>query len=305
MVKRNKEFWLIILSFFILYIVWGSTYLANAWGVKSVPPFIFAGVRFLIAGITLLGISRLFGPIQITKQQLKNTAFAGIFLFTVGNGMIVWSLQYIDSGIAALFVSFEPLIVAVMLWQMKNEKPKRDTSIGIGLGIIGMLLLVGQPHFVTSTSFLLGTLAIVAALLAWGYIAIWMPNADLPKSIMQSAAFQMIIGGIGLLILSALAGEAKDLHIENLNTTAFWCFAYLVVFGSIFAFSAFNFLLQTVSPTKVVTSAYVNPVVALILGWWLNNEKLSTQSLLATIALLTGVVFITLAKSRKRKKVTV
>lgn len=302
MAKRSKEFWLIILSFFIIYIVWGSTYLANAWGIQSIPPFLFAGTRFLIAGILLLGISRLFGQIQITKPQLKNTVFAGIFLFTVGNGLVVWALQFMNSGIAALFVSFQPLIVAMMLWQMKKDKPKRDTWIGIILGIFGMMLLVGQPHFVTSISFLYGTLAIVVALFAWGYLAIWIPEADLPKSIMQSAAFQMIMGGIGLLVLSVLAREFTNFHIENLNKTAFWSFAFLVFFGSIIAFSAFNYLLKAVSPTKVVTSAYVNPVVALLIGWWLNNESLTPQSLVAATVLLTGVVFITLAKSRKKKK---
>jgi drug/metabolite transporter (DMT)-like permease len=302
MAKRSKEFWLVIFSFFIIYIVWGSTYLANAWGIKSVPPFLFAGFRFVVAGILLLGISRLFGAIAITKQQFKNTVISGVFLFTIGNGLVVWSLQYINSGIAALFVAFQPLIVAMMLWKMKNEKPKRETWIGIGLGLFGMFLLVGQPHFVTSTSFLLGTIAILIALFAWGYISIWIPDADLPKSIMQSAAFQMITGGMGLLLFSVIIGELKNFHIENFNTTTFWSFSYLVVFGSIIAFSSFNYLLKAVSPTKVVTSAYVNPVVALIIGWWLNNESLSPQSLIAAIVLLTGVVFITLTKSRKRRR---
>ncbi len=298
MTKDKKQFWLIILAFFIIYIVWGSTYLANAWGVKSVPPFLFAGARFLLAGILLLGIARLFKPIKITKNQLKNTVIAGIFLFTVGNGLVVWSLQYLDSGIAALFVAFEPLIVALMLWQWKNKKPKTETWIGIAFGIIGIGLLVGQPNFVSSAIFVYSMIAIMGALLAWGYIAIWIPDADLPESIMQSAALQMFFGGIGLLILSLITGETQNIHIENVNSTALWSFAYLVFFGSILAFSSFNFLLKNVSPTKVVTSAYVNPLVALFIGWWLNNEILSNQSIIASGVLLIGVIFITRAKSK-------
>lgn len=300
MTKDKKQFWLIIFAFFILYIVWGSTYLANAWGIKSIPPFIFAGTRFLLAGGILLGMARLVGPIKITSKQIKNTAFAGLFLFTIGNGMVAWSLQYLDSGIAALFVAFEPLIVAMMLWQMKSVKPKLETWIGIFLGIGGMLLLVGQPNFVTSNTFLYSVIAILVALFSWGYISIWIPDADLPNSIMQSAAFQMIFGGLGLLILSLIFGETKNLHIENFTNTAFWSFAYLVVFGSILAFSSFNYLLRKVSPTKVVTSAYVNPVVALLVGWWLNNEVLSNQSVVAASILLLGVVFITRSKSKSK-----
>ncbi len=300
MVKRNKEFWLIILAFFIIYIVWGSTYLANAWGVKSVPPLIFAGARFLLGGVLLLGIARLFGPIKVSKKQLVNTMIAGVVLFTIGNGMVVWSLQFLDSGITALFVAFEPLIVAVLLWKFKNQKPKKDTWIGITLGILGILLLVGQPKFATDPQFLLGLAAIMIALLSWGFISIWIPDADLPESIMQSAALQMIMGGVGLFIGSFLFGEFNDLKQIEFNETAFWSFAFLVVFGSIFAFSAFNYLLKTVSPTKVVTSAYVNPVVALFLGWWLNSEILSTQSFIAASVLLTGVFFINRSKSTKK-----
>ena len=121
MTKDKKQFWIIILAFFIIYIVWGSTFLANAWGIQSVPPFLFAGTRFVVAGILLLGIAYLFNPEKITRKQLINTAYAGFFLFTIGNGLVAKSLQYIDSGIVALFVSFQPLIVALMLWQWKKE----------------------------------------------------------------------------------------------------------------------------------------------------------------------------------------
>ena len=298
MTNEKREFWLIILAFFIVYIVWGSTYLANAWGVKVVPPFLFAGARFAVAGGLLLGILSIFQPIRFTKNQLKNALFAGIMLFAIGNGMVVWALKYVDSGLTALIIAAQPLVVAIFLWQLKNQKPNRDTWIGIFLGILGMYLLVGQPEFTGSQEWMMGIGGILVALLAWGYASIWLPDADLPESVFQSAAWQMIMGGIVMFLISLVLGEYSSFNIDAVNGTVFWAFIYLVIFGSIAAFSAFTFLLKTVSPTKVVTSAYVNPVIAVFLGWWLNGENLTERTLIAAVILLTGVVFINRAKGK-------
>lgn len=299
MTNEKREFWLIIVAFLIMYVVWGSTYLANAWGVEVVPPFMFSGGRFLTAGVVLLLLLLPFQKIEISKTQLKNTFFAGIMLFAIGNGMVVWALQFVDSGLTALLIAAQPLVVALFLWQMKNQNPNRGTWIGIGLGIIGMYLLVGQPQFGGDRDWMLGIGAIVIALLAWGYASIWIPDADLPKSPLQSAAWQMIMGGVVMFVVSLLLGEFQNFDTSKLNSTILWAFAYLVVFGSIAAFSSFTYLLQKVSPTKVVTSAYVNPVIAVILGWWLNNELLTNKTIIAAAILLTGVVFINQAKGKK------
>lgn len=298
MLGKSRQFWLILISFFLIYIVWGTTFLANAWGVKSVPPFFFSGARFTIAGVVLLAVSRLISPIKVTRKQLFNCLFAGFFLFTLGNGAVAWALQHIDSGITALFISFEPLIVAMMLWKWKAQKPVKETWIGIALGITGMALLVGQPNFVSSPIFLTAASCVFIALFSWGFISIWISDADLPKSILQSASWQMIMGGLGLFVMSLIFGEYDRIVIDDFSSRAIYSFGYLVIFGSILAFSAFNYLLKNVSPTKVVTSAYINPVVAVIVGWWLNNEQFSGQSILAASILLTGVFFINKAKSK-------
>jgi len=292
MTKQNSDFWLIGFSFFIIYFVWGSTYLANAWALEGFPPFLLASVRFIIAGGLMFLLGLLFGAEKVTLAQFKNTFFAGFMLFAVGNGMVVWSLQFVDSGMTALVVAFEPLIVALMMWRMKQERPKWNSWVGIVLGIIGMGLLVGQPHLVANPQFLMGVAAIFTALLGWGYISIWIVDANLPNSIFQSAALQMLSGGIILFFISTILGDYKTFDSTLITPKVLWSLLYLIVFGSIIAFTCFNFLLTKISPTKIVTSTYVNPVVALLLGWWLNHELISIQSLFAAGLLLIGVVFI-------------
>ena len=292
MVENKRDVWLIPLAIFIVYIVWGTTYLANAWGVKVIPPFLFSGIRFLIAGSVLLLISSFFSPIKISWNQFKNLAFAGLFLFGIGNGLVTWALQYVDSGITALVISLEPLVVALMLWYFKKQKPQINTWLGIALGIFGMALLVGQPRFVSSWEWIIGFSFIFIAMLAWGYISIWIASADLPKSVFQSASVQMILGGLMLLTSSFGMQEAQNFDWSTLTTRAIGSWIYLMIFGSILAFSAFNFLLLKVTPTRVVASSYVHPVIAMALGYWLNKEGISIQSLLAAGILLTGVIFI-------------
>ena len=297
MAENKSNLGLIILSFFVVYIVWGSTYLANAWGVQVVPPFIFASIRFIFAGFLLLGLCALFQPIQVTRAQLKNTTLAGFLLFAVGNGAVVWALQYVDSGITALVIACEPMMVALMLWLLKDKKPILLTWLGIFLGLIGMALLVGQPQLSSEPTFFWGVGAIFIAIIAWGYIAVWLPNADFPPNILQSAALQMLAGGWMLLLLSYLLQE-PTIDWTLVDTKVIGAFFYLVIFGSIFAFTAINYLLKNVSPTKVVTSSYVHPVIALFLGWWLNHEVIHSQSLMAAGILLISVFVINKAKEQ-------
>jgi len=297
--QSEKNLGLIVLAFFIVYIVWGSTYLANAWAVKAIPPFLLAGTRFTIAGLIMLLFCKLAGLSYTTKNQLRNTVYAGFFLFAVGNGLVVWALQYIDSGMAALIVALQPLVVALMMWKMKSQPPGNSTWVGIILGIIGMVILVGQPKLVSNWLGILGVLGVFVAIISWGYIAIWMTDADLPKSLFQSAGLQMLGGGIILLLIASLMGELGAFSWSNLTPKAVWSFVFLIVFGSIIAFTSFNYLILNVPPTKLVTSTYINPVVALFLGWWLNHEELNFQSMIATSFLLIGVFFINAQKNKK------
>jgi len=292
MPTEKREFWLIILSFFLIYFVWGSTYLANAWGIKDVPPFMYAAFRFICAGIILFLIARMQGPIRLSREQLINTMICGFFFFAIGNGLVVWALLFIDTGISALIISFQPVLVVALLWAWKKEKPSIGAIIGLVLGIVGMTFLVGQPNFSSSPELMKGVLAIFTAMLGWAWVSVWVPTANLPKSIFLSAALQMFFGGVMLALISTGLREYTRFDSSKITMNSIWIFLYLLFFGSISAFTAFSYLLKKVSPAKVVTSTFVNPVVALILGGWLNAENFSGQSVVAAVFLLSGVLFI-------------
>ncbi len=292
MQQSGTSRWLIIGAFAVVYIVWGSTYLVNYWAIQGMPPFIMSGSRFITAGILLYFIGRLLGHPIGEWQHWRNAMWAGVLLLGVGTGGVVWAMQWVDTGIAALIVAFEPLLVVLMLWPMRGQKPGGRSLLGVAIGIAGMATLVMQDKLIADRNTALGVMVIFIGILSWGYAAIWVGRAKLPSSSMQTAAMQMLGGGTALLVVSLLTAEWTDFHWREIPSKALLAWVYLVALGSILAFSAFNYLLARVSPEKVVTTNYVNPVVALFLGWSLNNEAVTVQSLIASVLLLTGVFFI-------------
>ncbi len=283
---------LIIGAFAVVYIVWGSTYLVNYWAIQGIPPFIMAGTRFVVAGLLLFGTARLLGQSSGDWLAWRNALFSGVLLLGIGTGGVVWAMQWVDTGIAALIVAFEPLLVVLLLWPMRGQRPGGRSLFGVGTGIVGMAVLVMQDKLIADRNTALGILVILVGILSWGYAAIWVGRAKMPPSSMVSSSIQMLGGGIALLLVSLPAGEWSSFQPSTLEVRTLLAWLYLVFMGSILAFSAFNYLLSRVSPEKVVTTNYVNPVVALLLGWSLNNEQISTQSLVASGLLLTGVFFI-------------
>ncbi len=290
---------MILGSFAITYFVWGSTYVANAWATEEVPPFLLAGVRFTIAAVILLIIARIVSPFTATRRQLVNSAIVGFLMFSIGNGLAVWSLKYIDSGISAIIIALQPLVVVLMEWLWQSKRPNVATVAGIFLGVVGIGLLVGQPQFQVGIGPLLGLAALLVALACWGATTVWIPVADLPKSMFERTALQMAFGSIILLVTSAGLGEFEGFQVADVTSRGWWSLAYLVVFGSLLAMTAFNFLLSTVEPSKVVTNTYINPIIAVFLGWWLRDEPVSWVTLVASALLLTGVFMI--VHNRKRR----
>lgn len=288
---------LIILAFFAIYVIWGSTYLLNKIAVTELPPFMLAGIRFVIAGFLIFIIAKVLGlSVKISKKQLLNTTIAGFLFLTFGNGVVVWALKYVDSGFAALEISAQPLVVLLLMRVLQGKKIQPMSIIGVFLGIIGIYLLVSQKELVTKEGAVIGMLMIFACMLSWGYGSLFVGKADLPKNYFVNTGYQMVTGGILLLLSSLCFGEVWT-SPTKWSSAVLWSMLLLILFGSIVAFTAFNYLLKTVSPEKVATSSYVNPIIALILGWFFLNEQITAQSVVAAIVLLTGVYFINTKKN--------
>lgn len=283
---------LIILAFFAIYVIWGSTYLLNKIAVSQLPPFFLASVRFLIASIIIFIIAKSLGiSLSITKKQLLNTTIAGFLFLTLGNGLAVLALKYIDSGFAALEISSQPLVVLIMMRIFQGKRIKLMSYIGVVLGFIGIFLLVSQKEIINKEGQVLGMVLIFACMLSWAYASIFVGKADLPKNHFVNTGYQMLTGGVMLSIVSLVLNESWSLP-NTWERDVQWSMVGLIIFGSIIAFTSFNYLLKEVSPEKVATSTYVNPIIALILGWYVLNEQITLQSIIAAVVLLTGVYFI-------------
>ena len=303
---QSKDYIWIPIAFFVTYIVWGSTYLANTWAIETCPPFLMAGFRFIVAGVLVLFYFFLRGNLTLSMTHFKHTFLAGFMFFSVGNGLVVWGLQYVESGITALIIALQPLTVALFMWAMKGVKPTKFGWLGLFIGLFGMAVLIGQPQFIGDDNWLLGLMAIIGAMVGWAYISIWVSTADLPKNVFLSSGFQMLFGGIVLALIGLALGEHQTFDPSQVSSKSLWSLVFLIIAGSIMAFSAFNYLLTKVSPVKVTTSTYINPIIALFLGWWLNNEGITATSMIASGLLLIGVFLINFSKMRKlrSKKVT-
>ena len=298
---EKKELPLIILAFIAIYVIWGSTYLFNKIVVAQLSPFLIGAVRFTIAGLIVVVIERLVpNRVKPTKLQLINTAKAGFFFLTTGNGIAVWALQYIDSGMTALIISAQPLVLLIMMQVLQGKKIELRSMIGITLGILGIYLLVSQNSIAHHPNQWKGFIALFVCLLFWGYGSLFVADADLPKNSLVSTGYQMLFGGLMMIMLSVLLREdPSDLFI--LNKQSFWSMVYLIIFGSIAAFTAFNYLLKRVSPEKVATSTYINPIIAMILGSLILKEQITSLSILAAGILLSGVYFINSTKRVKKE----
>lgn len=288
---------LIILAFFSIYFIWGSTYLLNKIAVTELPPFMLASIRFITAGILIFILCKFLKiNISISRKQLLNTVIAGFLFLTVGNGVVVWALKYVDSGFAALEISAQPLVVLILLRVIDGKKIQPMSMIGVALGIVGVYLLVSQKQVVNQENSVLGMLMIFVCLISWAYGSIFVSKASLPSNYFVNTAYQMFTGGLMLLFGSLLLGEKWISPLEWTAPTQI-SIILLILFGSIVAFTSFNYLLKVVSPEKVATSTYVNPIIALLLGWYFLNEQITLQSIIAAAVLLTGVYFINTTKS--------
>ena len=295
--KLTKGSLYIILSFFSIYVIWGSTYVLNKIAVTQISPLFLASIRFITAGILIFVIAKFMKlSLAINKKQIINCIIAGFLFLAYGNGVFVWALRYVDSGFGALLASTQPLIVLILMRMLDGKRIKGMSVIGIILGIIGMYLLVSQKELVFQENTLLGIMMIFTCVISWSFGSLFVAKAELPSNFFINTGYQMLSGGVLLGITSFIIGE-EWLSPFLWTTPVKISMSLLVLFGSIVAFTSFNYLLKVVSTEKVTTSAYVNPVIALILGWFVLDETITGQSIFAAAILLTGVYFINSKKN--------
>lgn len=285
-----------VLAFLSIYLIWGSTYLLNKIAVGQLAPFMLAGVRFLTASLLMfliVGITK--KSLRVNLVQLKNTAIAGFLFLAIGNGVVVWALSYVDSGLTALTIASQPLVVLLLLWILEKRKIKLFSWVGVFVGLLGMYLLISQNQISSSPESFKGILMIIGCVITWGYASIFVGKAELPQNYLVNTAYQMLFGSLWLILMSVIKNE-RWISPVNWQPNVQWAMLGLIIFGSIVAFTSFNYLLKIVSPEKVATSTYINPIVAMVLGYLVLKETISTQSIIAAVILLTGVYFINMKR---------
>ncbi len=285
----------VLLAFAAIYVLWGTTYLAIRVAVETIPPFFMAGARFLLAGGILLIALRLRGVKMPTRPQWRSAAVIGAFLLLGGNGLVTWSEQKIPSGTAALIVATVPLWMTAFDWLLyRRATPTKRMALGLLLGSLGIGLLVGPGLDTGPAAILWSDWAIILlAPVLWSIGSLHSRQANLPENAFLATALEMLAGGALLLLAGLLTGEAAQLDLSAISTRSLIATLYLIFFGSIVAFTAYIWLLKTVEAAKVATYTYVNPIIAVGLGWLLLNETVTPQMLLAVVVIITGVVFIT------------
>lgn len=293
--------WLVLLAFAIIYVVWGSTYLAIKFAIETMPPFLMAGVRFILAGIILFAFMRSRDRTPLTRAHWISTALIGVLMLLGGNGLVCWAEQTVPSGMAALMIATMPMWFAVLDWLVfRGPRPSARIAAGIVIGLVGMYVLIGSSQLEGERVELRGAIGLLAACVFWTLGSLWSRRASLPKSSFTTTAMQMIAGGVSLLLVGLALGEASRVTVSALTTKSVLALGYLTVFGSLAALSAYVWLLKVSTPTRVSTYAYVNPLIAVLLGASLANEALSARVWVAVGVILSAVVLINTARTTPR-----
>jgi drug/metabolite transporter (DMT)-like permease len=285
-------------AFAAVYLVWGSTYLAIRFAVETLPPLLMAGARFLLSGAILLAWARFRERAELpSRTAWRAGLISGTLLLLGGNGGVAWAEQRVPSGVAALLVAVVPLWMVLLEWlRPGGRRPPVAVFLGVGLGLAGLALLVGPDAIRSGGTDATGAIVLVLASLSWAagsLYAKWAPGAAAGTS---GAAAQMLAGGFVLLLAGIVAREPSHLDLAHASTRSLLGFAYLVTIGSLIGFTAYLYLLAHTSAAKAATYAYVNPVVAVFLGWAIGHEAVTSRTILAAAVILAGVAIITITR---------
>jgi drug/metabolite transporter (DMT)-like permease len=296
----------LVAAFAAVYLIWGSTYLAIRLAIETLPPFTMAGVRFLIAGTLLYAWLRLHKVAPPARVHWRSAAVVGGLMLFGGNGGVTWAEQRVPSGLTALFIATVPLWMAIMeALRRGGTRPTRRIALGLVFGFAGIALLIGPVNVAGGERVdPLGAGVLLFAALSWAGGSLYSRRAQLPAVPLLGTAMEMLAGGALLLLASGISGEWGWLNLAAVSPRSLLALGYLVVFGSLLGFTAYLWLLRNTTPARASTYAYVNPVVAVFLGWALVGEPLTWQTLLAAAVIVAGVVLINTGEARRKKEVS-
>ncbi|MDB4880466.1 MAG: protein of unknown function transrane [Gemmatimonadetes bacterium] len=290
----------LVAAFAAVYILWGSTYLAIRFAVETLPPMLLIGARYLIAGGLLFAWARWRDGDRPTRQDWRTSALSGTLMLAGGNGAVVWAAQRVPSGIVALLVAVVPIWMVLLDWlHPEGHRPRATVFAGLALGLVGLVLLIGPSSMRGRMGIDPASVALLlAGSLAWAVGSLLTQRAPKPTSGTLGSAIQMLAGGSVATLLGFARGEPAALDLAHASALSLGALAYLIVFGSLIGFTAYIYMLAHTSAAKAATYAYVNPVVAVLLGWAFANEPVTARTLLAAAVILGGVAIITLGRDR-------
>lgn len=288
----------VITAFTAVYLIWGSTYLAIRFAVATIPPFLMGGARFVTSGLILYAWARARGAPRPNATQWRAACLTGVLLLVCGNGAVLWAEQHVASGIVALIVAIVPLWMVLLDWlRPRGTRPRAPVFAGLVLGLAGLALLIGPDALAHGGSAGVETWALLVPVLGslfWALGSIVTRYAARPASSAMATGMQMLAGGAVFFVVAALTLEPRHFAMHAVARSSAIGLLYLVTFGSLIGFTAYTYLLHATTPAKVSTYAYVNPIVAVILGWAIAGEPITSRTLLAAAVILAGVATITL-----------
>jgi drug/metabolite transporter (DMT)-like permease len=298
--------WKLWLAFAIIYFVWGSTYLAIRVGVREIPPFLMAGMRFLVAGILLYAWMRVRGTPSPTARQWSSATLLAVLIFVFDYGLLFWAERRVPSGIAAVMLATIPVFMALSeIWIIKTQRLTVRLGAALVTGIAGVAVLVNPSgSFGDAPIDTLGACALIVAAISWSLASALTRKVPLPSAKTMSSGIQMLAGGVLLTLAATLLGEFRGFQMRAVSAQAWLALAYLIVAGSIVAFTAYVWLIHHESPTKVGTYAYVNPVVAILVGYFFGGEAIGRRTIVGSVLVLVSVIGITTSSKEAGKPST-
>ena len=299
-----KSRWLVFVALGAIYLIWGSTYLGIRIAIETLPPFLMAGGRFVIAGMIMLALQSRGGRPTVTRIHWRSAFVIGGLMLVGGNGGVSWAEQTVPSGIASLMIAAVPLWVVLLNWgAFDHEQPNGRMAAGLVGGILGVALLIGPDSLLGDGGMEpLGGAALVGAALAWSAGSLYSRRAPLPSNPLYATGMEMLAGGALLFLVGTLAGEWAELDFSAVSARSMAAFTYLTLIGSLAAFPAYIWLLRNTTPARAASYAYVNPVVAVFLGWAVAGESLTARIFAAAAVIITAVVVITSGRAQARPR---